>query len=59
MVNHIMICPKCKNYMLSKFCDQCDIETILPRPVKFSIEDHYGKYRRMVKENKLKRDGLL
>jgi len=59
MVNHIMICPKCKHYTLEKFCPYCNVETVPPKPAKFSIEDHYGKYRRKAKEEKLRSDGLI
>jgi len=59
MVNHIRVCPKCGRYCLDEICSYCDVETILPKPPKFSIEDHYGKYRREIKKQTLIKEGLL
>ena len=39
-------------------CD-CDGKAISIKPPKFSIEDMYGKYRRKVKFEGLKRQGLV
>jgi len=48
-------CPSCNNYTMKIECENCRIETQLPKPARFSPEDKYGKYRRklkkMVKEN--------
>lgn len=43
-------CPKCRKYTLKKVCVNCKTETIVEKPPKFSPEDHYGKYRRMMKK---------
>ncbi|MBT4577139.1 RNA-protein complex protein Nop10 [Candidatus Woesearchaeota archaeon] len=45
----ILQCSKCKDYTLEKECSECNQKTITPKPARFSIEDKYGKYRRMAK----------
>ncbi len=42
-------CPKCRKYTLAEKCNNCGVRTITPKPAKFSPEDRYGKYRRMMK----------
>jgi len=37
---------ECEKYTLDKTCPICGSETICPVPMKFSPDDHYGKYRR-------------
>lgn len=44
------ICPKCKDYTLKEVCPLCNLRTINPHPPKFSPEDRYGKYRRLMKK---------
>ncbi len=50
----IFYCKNCKTYTLKKICDNCMGKTISKNPPRFSIQDHYGKYRRKLKrlENK-------
>lgn len=57
MTNHILRCSKCKKYTLEEECCSTKTEKIIPP--KFSIEDNYGKYRRTVKQESLKKEGLL
>jgi H/ACA ribonucleoprotein complex subunit 3 len=45
-----MKCPKCLTYTLEENCPKCNTATIMPRPMKFSLEDKYAKYRRKAKE---------
>jgi H/ACA ribonucleoprotein complex subunit 3 len=35
-------------------CDNCQVETVLPKPARFSPDDKYGKYRRKLKKMKMK-----
>ncbi|HIP84169.1 MAG TPA: RNA-protein complex protein Nop10 [Methanothermococcus okinawensis] len=42
-------CPKCKRYTLKDICSICGEKTVTVKPPKFSLEDRYGKYRRMLK----------
>lgn len=44
-------CPKCKNYTLKDYCSKCNIKTITVKPPRFSPEDKYGKYRRILKKS--------
>ncbi len=53
MSKEILNCPKCKRYTLNKSCPKCSSETFSNMPAKFSIEDKYGKYRRIFKENEM------
>lgn len=46
----ILKCPNCKDYTLDEFCKVCKAKTRSPHPMKFTITDKYGKYRRMAKE---------
>ncbi|MHA1143276.1 MAG: nucleolar RNA-binding Nop10p family protein [Candidatus Helarchaeota archaeon] len=43
-------CTKCNQYtMRKKICPFCGAPTANPRPIKFSLEDKYGIYRRRIK----------
>jgi H/ACA ribonucleoprotein complex subunit 3 len=43
-------CVKCGVYTLKNCCPNCGEETINPKPPRFSPEDPYGKYRRIMKK---------
>ncbi|MGP3666891.1 MAG: RNA-protein complex protein Nop10 [Candidatus Bathyarchaeota archaeon] len=44
-------CKKCGEYTLNKIsCPKCGGEVYTPAPPKFSPDDKYAKYRRMMKE---------
>jgi len=49
MTIEILKCIKCSTYTLNKKCPKCGEKAITPKPAKFSIEDKYGKYRRISK----------
>ena len=51
MRSSILYCRKCNSFTLGFTC--CGIKTTNPLPPKYSPEDKYGKYRRMLKENSL------
>ena len=40
-------------------CASCHLATVIPRPVRFSPEDHYAAYRRRAKESVLREKGWL
>lgn len=42
-------CKKCLVYTLKEVCPRCGEKTSTPHPPKFSPEDKYGKYRRLMK----------
>jgi len=46
----ILKCPKCNEYTLKENCPVCKSKTVGVRPPKFSPEDRFGKYRRMMKK---------
>lgn len=41
-------CFDCKVYTLEDKCPKCGAVTRNPHPIKFSPEDKYGKYRRLM-----------
>ncbi len=43
-------CPTCVVYTLKAKCAACGTATTLAKPAKFSPEDPYGTYRRMMKK---------
>lgn len=58
-MRHIMRCQSCGVYTLRDMCSQCSSKTIIPKPAKYSPEDHYAAYRRKAKEVQLKERDLL
>jgi H/ACA ribonucleoprotein complex subunit 3 len=52
MVSKIRKCS-CGRYTLKEVCPVCGNETGHSRPARFSLEDRYGKYRRMAKKTLL------
>ncbi|MFH0961298.1 MAG: RNA-protein complex protein Nop10 [archaeon] len=42
-------CGSCQAYTLRAACPKCGAPASSPHPAKFSPEDTYGKYRRMMK----------
>ena len=43
-------CSMCGRYTLKERCPICGGKTFMPIPPKFSPEDPYGKYRRMLRK---------
>ena len=43
-------CAKCGIYTLKDVCPKCGEKTFMPIPPKFSPEDPYGRYRRMLRK---------
>ncbi len=60
-MQHILKCQKCNKYTMKKTCNCSGTAavTIEIKPQKYSPEDKYGKYRREVKEEDRKKQGLL
>jgi len=54
-----MFCKECNLFTLKEKCSKCGGKTQLPQPPKYSPDDHYGEYRRRVKEKELKEKGYL
>ncbi|HJJ41040.1 MAG: RNA-protein complex protein Nop10 [Methanocorpusculum sp.] len=50
MSGHIRICRIDNIHTLLKICPVCGRETVSVHPARYSPEDRYGRYRRMVKE---------
>jgi H/ACA ribonucleoprotein complex subunit 3 len=44
-------CPVCEKYTMKTNCDQCEEETKIPKPARYSPEDKYGYYRRKLKKS--------
>ncbi|WAC04583.1 MAG: RNA-protein complex protein Nop10 [Methanoregula sp.] len=49
MTGRIRRCPVDRTYTLSLTCPTCGTPTETAHPARFSPEDKYGKYRRMVR----------
>jgi H/ACA ribonucleoprotein complex subunit 3 len=43
-------CLSCREYTLREQCPKCGGATFMPMPAKYSPEDKYGKYRRLLKK---------
>jgi len=48
----IFKCKNCESYTLERVCPKCSTNAVTPKPAKYSPEDKYGHYRRMVKMEK-------
>jgi len=49
MSNHILYCPKCKEYTMKESCS-CGEKAISVKPAKFNLEDKFGHWRRLYKK---------
>ncbi|MDO5846332.1 MAG: RNA-protein complex protein Nop10 [Methanocorpusculum sp.] len=49
MSGHIRECRIDHIYTLLKTCPVCGADTVSVHPARYSPEDRYGKYRRMMK----------
>lgn len=47
-------CRSCREYTLKDKCPYCGREVGVVYPPKYSPEDKYGKYRRILKKQQLK-----
>jgi H/ACA ribonucleoprotein complex subunit 3 len=48
-MKNLRFCNKCKEYTLELICKKCNNKSISKYPPRFSPEDRYGKYRRILK----------
>ncbi|HIH69048.1 RNA-protein complex protein Nop10 [Methermicoccus shengliensis] len=48
MRSKILRCPACGRYTLKEMCPVCGTATASSRPARFSPQDRYGRYRRML-----------
>lgn len=44
----LRVCRACHRYSLKESCPECGQPTRQPHPARFSPQDRYGKYRRML-----------
>ncbi|MGC9443329.1 MAG: RNA-protein complex protein Nop10 [Candidatus Methanospirareceae archaeon] len=49
MTSKIRRCGVCGEYTLQEICPKCGSGTKRAKPARFSPQDPYGKYRRMMK----------
>ncbi len=42
-------CNVCKRYTMKEICPICGKETLIMEPPRYSPQDKYGKYRRLIK----------
>ena len=49
----ILYCKVCDFFTLKKVCQKCGGFAVSTKPARFSPEDKYGKYRRLVKQESL------
>lgn len=49
-------CTSCNRYTLQDKCPHCKGELRVVFPAKYSPEDKYGKYRRILKKQAYKRE---
>lgn len=59
MAKHIFYCANCQEYTMKQLCANCKQKTAEKKPAKFSPEDKYGQYRREVKAQSRKIEGLI
>lgn len=57
-MKHMLRCTVCKNYTFNQVC-KCGAAALDPKPPKFSPEDKYARYRREVKQEGRKEQGLI
>ena len=58
MTNNILKCSGCGDYTMSENC-KCGGKAVTIIPAKYSPEDKYGRFRRDVKKEELKKEGLV
>ncbi len=48
-MKHIFKCEMCNIYTMKDKCPKCNSKTINPKPAKYSMEDKFGKWRRIAR----------
>ena len=51
MKKQIFLCVPCQIYTMKEICPNCNKKTENPRPAKYSVDDKFGKYRRLAKKD--------
>ena len=49
MTHNILYCKTCNKFTMKESCS-CGEKTITTKPAKFSLDDKWGKYRRISKK---------
>lgn len=49
MKRAILYCNKCDEFTMKDECSKCGKKTVSTKSAKYSVEDKWGKYRRMAK----------
>jgi len=49
MKGKMLVCGSCRTYTFEPECPSCGARTVKPAPCRYSPQDKYGKYRRMMK----------
>ena len=49
-MKHILQCEKCKTFSMKEICPTCGFKCESVRPAKFSLQDTYGRERRIAKK---------
>ncbi|MFA6889086.1 MAG: nucleolar RNA-binding Nop10p family protein [Candidatus Woesearchaeota archaeon] len=49
-MKHILQCEKCKTFSMKEICPSCGSKCESVRPAKFSLQDTYGRERRIAKK---------
>lgn len=57
-MKQILKCQNCSKYTMKESCS-CGGTAVTVRPAKFSPDDKYAEYRRRVKEQERKEQGLI
>ncbi len=52
MMKHLHTCRQCMAYTMRETCPRCNAPTERAIPPKWSPEDKYAKYRRIIKKEK-------
>ena len=47
------LCKECGEYTLQEVCPECNVKTGVIFPARYSPQDKYGKYRRILKRQQM------
>ena len=48
-------CKECGEYTLEESCPECNVKTGVIFPARYSPQDKYGKYRRILKRQQMEK----
>ena len=49
-------CKECGEYTLEESCPECNVKTGVIFPARYSPQDKYGKYRRILKRQQMEKE---